>query len=248
MGQFERKEFKYYVPVEMLEPLRQRILTHMGHDPFCQELPKQRYTVRSIYFDTRNLLFYFEKLDGLKIRKKLRVRTYNSSHPNSIAFLEIKRKIDSTIFKERAQVSLAETPNLMNGAQLHLKGNQPKFIERTVLDRFVYLFKRLKLEPKALITYEREALKGLTDPSFRVTFDFNVRSYPHPDMEEIFREQDLRVLANQVFILEVKFYESMPVWMRNIIRDFKLRVQSISKYCNGLDVHLPSTDVREFYA
>ncbi len=247
MGKFERKEFKYYVPIEMLDPLRQRILVHMEHDPFCQELPKQRYTVRSIYFDTRSLLFYFEKLDGLKIRKKLRVRTYNSSHPDSIAFLEIKRKIDGTIFKERAQVSLAETPNLMNGAQLHLTSNQPGFIERAALDKFVYLFKRLKLESKALITYEREALRGLTDPSFRVTFDFNVRSYPHPDVEEIFREQDLCVLVNQVFILEVKFYQRMPVWMRNIVRDFKLHVQPISKYCNGLNVHLPSTEVREFH-
>ncbi len=247
MGQFERKEFKYYVPVEMLEPLRQRILTHMEHDPFCLELPEKRYTVRSIYFDTRNLLFYFEKLDGLKIRKKLRVRTYNSSHPDSIAFLEIKRKIGGTIFKERAQISLAETPNLMNGAQLHLTSNQPGFIERAALNKFVYLFKRLKLEPKALITYEREALKGLIDPLFRVTFDFNVRSYPHPDLEEIFREQDLRILANQVFILEVKFYERMPVWIRNIIRDFKLHVQPISKYCNGLDIHLPSSEVREFH-
>jgi hypothetical protein len=27
----------------------------------------------------------------------------------------------------------------------------------------------------------------------------------------------------------------MPVWVRNIVRDFKLHIQAISKYCNGID-------------
>ena len=37
------------------------------------------------------------------------------------------------------------------------------------------------------------------------------------------------------FVLEVKFDGQLPVWVRQIIRDFNLHVQAISKYCRGLD-------------
>ena len=89
MQNFKRKEYKYYAPYILLEPLRQRFLQNMTNDPFCQGEREKLYTVRSIYFDTPHLLFYYEKLDGLKIRKKLRIRTYNNYCQDSKAFIEI---------------------------------------------------------------------------------------------------------------------------------------------------------------
>lgn len=244
MAQYKRKEYKYYAPLEMLEQLRERFLSRMEHDPFCRDREANIYSVRSIYLDTPRLLFFYEKLDSVKIRKKLRVRVYNYLEPDCSAFLEIKRKYNNNIFKERAKVPLEEAPNLMNGAGLNLAYAKAKFNERAVMDKFIYLTKRLKLETKVLITYEREALVGIDDPDLRVTFDMNVRSFPLPDFYEIYREDDLRSFAGTNFILEIKFYGRMPVWTRNVIRDFGLRVQAISKYCNGLKVWLPSVNIQ----
>jgi len=236
MGKFERKEYKYWVPIELLDPLRQRFLGNMVHDPHCcREKVGEPYSVRSIYIDTRRFLFYYEKIYGLKIRKKLRIRSYECADSGNGAFIEIKRKFNNTILKERVKMPLAEAPVLFNGGKPVLFDQNPKFMDKAVLDKFVYLIKRLKLEPKVLVVYEREALQGIDDPRMRVTFDMNVRSHAYPEVEDIFREDDLRYLNNTHFILEIKFSGRMPVWIRNIIREFGLRVQAISKYCHGLE-------------
>lgn len=235
MDRFERKEYKYKVPLELMGRLRERVLVHMVHDSYCLDRENNSYPVHSIYFDTRRLLFYYEKISGTKLRKKLRIRAYDKSGPDGPAFLEIKRKINKTILKERAKVLLAETPNLTNGAQLNLYKDANRN-QRQTLDKFIYLVKQLALEPKALIVYDREAFLGIDDPELRVTFDLNVSSLSSPSVEEIFRSDNLRPFSQEWFILEVKFFGQMPIWIRSIIRDFKFRLQSLSKYCNGLEL------------
>ncbi|MCB2199051.1 polyphosphate polymerase domain-containing protein [bacterium] len=236
MERFERKEYKYYVPGALLASLRERVQNHMVHDPFCRNHPANRYVVRSIYLDTDNLLFYYEKMDGQKYRKKLRVRVYDDLTEESIAFLEIKRKVDDTILKERALIDWPEAFKLGNGADIQLaKDRGETEAGRITRDRFIYLTKRLLLEPKALITYEREAFMDEENPDLRITFDMNVRSYYQPTFEQMFEEKDLRAFSDPYFILEVKFSTVLPLWMREVIRDYRLHQQSISKYCLGLD-------------
>jgi len=241
--QFKRKEYKYYVPVERNADLRERMLSHMEHDSFCKLKHNRMYSVRSIYFDTPGMLFYYEKIDGQKLRKKLRVRSYDARGEHEAAFLEIKRKIDNIIYKERAGVPIGQAANLTNGARLSLLRDKPSIPEQAALSKFVYLTKRLHLNPTVLITYEREAFVGLDDPNVRITFDCNLRSYNNPNIDDLFREEDLRTIAEPWFILEIKFYGRMPLWTRSIVREFGLRKQAISKYCNGLDVWRPSEDV-----
>jgi len=245
MAQFERKEYKYYVPQGQIESLRNRFLPYMEHDPFCIDMENFRYCVRSVYLDTPRLLFYYEKLTGLKYRKKLRVRTYNTPTENTKAFLEIKRKIDDTIYKDRAKIALSDAPKLLDGSNIELSDEAPSFTEKIALDRFVYLTRRLNLEPKVLVAYEREAFVGTYETDLRVTFDLNVRSFPSSNFDEIFREDDLHAFSAGYFILEVKFWGQMPIWVRNIIRDFRLHQQSISKYCNGIDAWPQFDNVQE---
>ncbi|HEX05253.1 MAG TPA: polyphosphate polymerase domain-containing protein [Bacteroidetes bacterium] len=236
MERFERKEFKFYVPVERASELCERVKTHMLHDPFCAELEHERYVVRSIYLDTPSLQFYFEKVDGLRLRKKLRVRVYNELEEGSPAFFEIKRKIEDTIVKERARLDIEESIDLLNGSKLHLRnGDGNESLDSVVINRFTYLINRLHLEPKALITYEREAFYDPDNPDLRITFDYNVRSYLNPSLQDFYKEDDLRTVSNPNFILEVKFSIALPLWTRQMLKDFRLHLQSISKYCNGVD-------------
>lgn len=235
VDQFERKEFKYFVPAVRMQDLRERLLAHMVYDPYCERFEDRTYPVRSIYLDTRSLLFYYEKLESLKIRKKLRVRTYDSETAKKVAFLEIKRKIGKAVYKERAVIPFSSIDNLFNNRGVDLL--HPDLVtQKTALNRFLYLINKLHLEPVVLITYEREAFQGIDDTTLRITFDRNVRSYMTNDLGDLMRESDMRTLTDLHFILEVKFSRQMPLWLRGIIRDFRFRLQSISKYCEGIDV------------
>jgi len=245
--QFKRKEFKYYVPIERYAVLRERVLTFMEHDPFARLKPNGMYSVRSIYFDTPGLLFYYEKIDGEKLRKKLRVRGYDLPGEHRAAFLEIKRKINNIIYKERAGVPVGQAGNLTNGAHLTLLREKPTIPEQAAMNKFLFLMKRLHLQPTVLITYEREAFVGIDDPEVRLTFDCNLRSFLNPEIDDLFREADLKTIAEPWFILEIKFYGRMPLWTREIVREFGLRKQAISKYCSGLDAWRPCEDVAGAY-
>jgi len=235
MADFERREYKYFVPASCIDSLRERFLQYMEHDPFCRFLENNKYHVRSIYYDTPKFNFYFEKKAGLKIRKKVRIRSYNFMDDKSYAFFEIKRKYNNIIFKNRAKIDFSTVPILLNGADYRNYCKNLTFIEKASLERFIYLMKRLNLESKVLVTYEREAFFGKEESDLRVTFDTSVRSYPHPVLEDIFRDEDMNMYIDNFFVLEVKFWGRMPVWVRNVLRDFSLRQESISKYCLGID-------------
>ncbi len=235
VDQFERKEFKYFVPTVRREDLRERLLSHMIYDPYCERYADRCYPVRSIYLDTHSRLFYYEKVESQKVRKKLRVRTYDSETARKVAFLEIKRKIGKAVYKERAVIPYIDVANLSNGGGVNLL-HPEHHTQQVALTRFLYLVNRMHLEPVVLVTYEREAFHGIDDSSLRITLDTNVRSHMTGTLDDLLREEDLRTVTDLHFVLEVKFSRQMPLWLRGIIRDFRLRLQSISKYCEGIDV------------
>jgi len=232
---FERFEFKYAVQSERREALRDRLLTHMEYDPFCDVHPEKMYSVHSIYLDTSRYLFYFEKLDSIKVRKKLRVRVYEQSEANKTVFLEIKRKINNNVLKERVRVPFEELQSLMSSEEIHPTDRErPR--SRLALDHFTFLTRRLALEPKILISYEREAFHGIDSSDVRITFDMNIRSFPTSTFEYLKRPVETRNVSGRFFIMEVKFHGALPAWVNRIISDFGFHLQSYSKYCEGLDV------------
>lgn len=67
----KRYELKFCLPLDEYETIRRAVIPHVEFDPYCRNLPGHRYTVRSTYLDSEDLDFYFEKLDGTSIRKKV---------------------------------------------------------------------------------------------------------------------------------------------------------------------------------
>jgi len=67
-----RLEYKYKIPVSKLDLLRKRISAFV--EPDLQYHENSEYSVKSIYFDTSQLRFYNEKIEGLKDRRKIRIR------------------------------------------------------------------------------------------------------------------------------------------------------------------------------
>ena len=87
-----RQEYKYLVSNELLDDIRAMLLPYVRLDSYLSKSDSVDYTVRSIYFDTCRLSLYQEKISGLKLRKKFRLRGYdrpvegyNVSHPYRIS-------------------------------------------------------------------------------------------------------------------------------------------------------------------
>lgn len=240
----KRYEIKYYIALERLPQVRKYFAPYVTLDPFSEMRQDKNYIVRSIYFDSSELDFYYEKIDGLKIRKKLRVRTYNEQDSIDIAFLEIKRRYEKVIYKERLKIPLdliemicidRKKPNgEITFKELQCSCGNNGFANSRVIDRFLYNLDHKNLKPTLLVIYEREAYVGIIDQDVRVTFDKNVRTKIFPTIDEVFAEDDLTDVTNDVAILELKFNNFMPTWLRKATYHLNIQAQSISKYCMGI--------------
>ncbi len=236
-----RYERKYLVPYKMLDSLRARVNTFARPDIFAEETESDlpQYTVRSIYYDTRDLQFHQEKIEGVELRKKFRIRCYNNSEPGTVAVLEIKKKIQNRVQKHRAFVNWKNVPELLLTADIEkymLPDNTGKNLEDA--SRFFFHMKKRNLMPTVLIVYEREAYHGLLDSGVRITFDKNIRSFSYPAINDMFRESNLRHLFRNHFIMEIKYFtDKMPQWAMSLVQEFRLRHEALSKYAIGFDVH-----------
>jgi hypothetical protein len=234
-----RYEYKYIVPLKKLEQLREMVLPFVKMDQFVEAGGRNHYTVRSIYFDTPRYDFYYEKIEGIKNRKKVRLRGYDKGDEDSIVFLEIKRKYDVPIIKYRAPVTFEDAQNMLRekniNGQILLGDKFPKGIENS--KRFFYQVFSKNLRPVVLVVYEREAYLSKFDSSVRVTLDKNLRSKGYPSINELYNEEKIKATLAGNFILEVKFNHSFPAWLNPIISRLQLRKQSASKYVFSMDAN-----------
>lgn len=230
-----RHEYKYIVPAEKLGTLRQLIRPFVTLDRFAEADGRGEYTVRSIYFDNSRFDFYFEKIEGIKDRKKLRIRSYDEEDPEKTVFFEIKRKFNIPIKKCRAEFSFAEACRLLrDGFAGNTEGFAPELPEA---GKFLYHILSKKLRPVVLVAYEREAWLDNFDKSLRVTFDKNLRSIAYPAIDELFTEHGMRNSLPGRFIMEVKFNRNFPVWLKPIQANLDLVKQAASKYTICIDRH-----------
>jgi hypothetical protein len=65
------------------------------------------------------------------------------------------------------------------------------------------------------VVYEREPFHGVFDPGTRITFDKNLRSIIQPELGDLFDDKFQRFGVPGYFILEVKYDDSMPRWMKS---------------------------------
>lgn len=234
---FERFELKYFITEDEVSRLKTYVFPFMKADPYTELTGGNSYTVRSIYYDTWRLRFYSEKIDGLKRRRKLRIRTYNEHVASSVASFEIKNKISSSCLKERALIQYESMLHLMDDS-MDRAMPLPNLSrgEKLSLEKFLFLKDYMNLEPSVLVTYEREPYIGQLDSKIRVTFDRNIRGIERPGLDQLFAESGFRHLETDKVILELKFNNLMPAWLKKAVMGMSLYSRPISKYCNCIDL------------
>lgn len=232
-----RLEYKFLVENKNLDWLRKRMIPFLDVDPFAKGKKDQQYIVRSIYYDTTRFDFYHEKIDGIKIRKKLRIRSYDQVKGSKLIFLEIKNKYDNFIGKNRSPLDYNDVIDLLKTKQLEPYVLTNNGFANSIEDgeRFLHHFYRSDLKPVILIVYDREAYFSKFDRSLRITFDKHIRFLEKPSLDHLYNDIDLKIAMPNHFVLEVKFNNGYPKWLQNIVMELQLRRQSVSKYTICVD-------------
>ncbi|GAB4180342.1 MAG: hypothetical protein Kow00108_16650 [Calditrichia bacterium] len=223
-----RYEYKYYLTNQQAQLLLDMMTPFVREDKYLNDIPQTTYVVRSLYMDTPNLDYYHDKVEGLNIRKKVRVRCYNS-HVNTL-FFEIKRKMDRKITKVRQKINIRSfTPALLTKLPYQLN------IEHSELKKIYFYITKEILRPILLVVYDRAAFHSKFYRDLRITLDYNLRTRFESGLDKIATEDNLVPVLPGKIILEIKFTSGLPEWLINSIQILNLERQAISKYVLSLD-------------
>lgn len=216
---FRRYEIKYMVTDEQRARITERMNDYMQHDSWSEN------RVCNIYFDTDDFLMIRRSIERPLYKEKLRLRSYGVATHDSDVFAELKKKLNSIVYKRRMSMSEADAMSYLTG-KAHARDSQ---IAREI-DYVMDMYKTLS--PKVFISYEREAFFAKDDDDFRVTFDNKI----------LWRDYDLTlckgcygnpILDDGFSLMEIKTGTAIPLWMVNILSDEKLYKTSFSKYCTA---------------
>lgn len=233
-----RYELKYLLRREQVEPLmkelhqRLRLDTHVG--------PLGTYPIVSLYYDTPYYKAYWDKLDGHRSRRKLRVRVYGDTTitPETPAFLEIKQRINKMMRKRRVPLRYAEGIDFDNYATLgQARAESGDVASQAVLHEAYYLYQTLQLRPACVVAYDRMAFEGDEfAPDLRITLDFNLRGRTH-DLSLLSTgiASNRTVLGSEYAVLEVKANHNIPRWVAELTARHQCTFYRISKYCLVLE-------------
>lgn len=229
--QANRFELKYVIDEQRARAIRDYLRGFVEPDEHVQDRRTCSYPIHSLYLDSPTLTLYRQTVQGLKNRFKLRIRFYDDepAHP---AFLEIKGRLSDVIRKERAALSRREVNRLLDGRLLDPCALSPTGNGRAgaALERFCRLVQELSARPAAYVSYLREAYVSPNSDQLRVTFDRGLRGAVFDGRRGLTPPlTGVPVLLNGV-VLELKFVDRFPAWMRELVQAFDLQRRSVAKY------------------
>lgn len=225
---FNRYEYKYLLPIRRLDRFVADIEPYVEPDRHSGE---GGYPVYSVYWDSPDLRCFWEKVEGLKDRRKVRFRSYE---PGGDVFVEIKQRTDRTIQKRRVRWPAERVRDVLGWDVDPERGDEAS--DDPVASEVLGLRHRLRLGPRMAIQYRRRALFGVREPDLRITFDTRVQySHRHLEMDRPFACGSYLV-DPRLAVLEIKFDDRVPKWLVRTVQRHDLGLQRLSKYCRAVDL------------
>ena len=216
-----RHELKYSIPYAEYLAMRMRLRAVMTTDPHTDE--SGLYQIRSIYFDNSDDKALKEKIDGIALREKFRIRYYNDDL--SFITLEKKMKVDNLCVKYDAPITEDECRRMLAGDTAFMK-DHPEDLVRELYVKMKYQ----RLRPRVLVSYVREPYI-YAPGNVRVTFDSQIRT-------SLFTQEFLNGGVSDIsatdkpqdMILEIKYDAFLPGVIQDLVMVTSLRQQAFSKY------------------
>lgn len=213
-----RHELKHEITLSDMITIRQRLGAIARPDPHAKD---GRYKIRSLYFDDLFDTALREKINGVSVREKFRIRYYNDD-PSMIR-LEKKSKRGGLGNKQSAVLSRDEAQAIVDGDCLWMLHS-----ERPLVEEFYRKIICRGLRPKTIVDYIREPF--VYEPgNVRVTLDYDIRTglqcvdFLNPDCIMI-------PAGNAPVIMEVKWDAFLPGIIRDAVQLEGRRTASFSKY------------------
>lgn len=213
-----RHEWKHEISCSDRLVLRQRLQAVMKRD---EHAVNGAYLIRSLYFDNASDKALREKIDGVNIREKFRIRYYNKD--TSVIHLEKKSKINGLCAKESAPMTKNQVQSLLLGDYDWMLSTKIPLIQE--------LYSKMMsqgLRPKTIVDYTREPFV-FGPGNVRVTLDYDIRTgmqstdFLNPDCVTV-------PAGDSVTILEVKWDEFLPDLIRDAVQIPNCRTGAFSKY------------------
>ncbi len=227
-----RYEFKYLVPRSVRTPLVTDLRAFVEPDRHAE--PDGYYDVRSLYLDSADWVCFYEKLAGTSQRCKLRVRSYLANgKPASPIKVEVKRRSGLRISKDVTIVPLAEYERMQPMLESrHL--TDPRWAGRSSeLDAFLHVKQMYGMVPVVNVQFRRQAFTARTDHRVRITLDDRLSSGRARSLLDPVPAAPVSLTA-ATSVLEIKLDRTMPFWAQRLIAKYRLRVESVSKYCRAV--------------
>lgn len=227
---FNRFELKYLLTSSQINAFRADLLRFVDCD--IHSGPTGSYPLTSLYYDTADHRFYWEKIDGIRFRRKLRIRSYEPiPEPATPVFVEIKQRVNRVTQKRRIVTSLGDALALCNYGIV--PAHDPR--DSATYDEIAAMTLHYDLRPTVITLYEREAFVGReSDPGLRVTFDRDIR-YRVADLDLTSPGSGTPAINPSWQVMEVKVNERIPHWLTELLARHDCRLIRISKYCQCLE-------------
>jgi SPX domain protein involved in polyphosphate accumulation len=228
---FNRFEIKYLLSYDQVPKLREELRSRMEADPYTV---RGGYPVTSLYYDSKSLRYYWEKIEGLHFRRKLRVRAYGERHEltdETPVYVEIKQRVNRVTQKRRVKVPYLLARRLCN--ERELIEHSPE--QRPFLEEVLGLVEGHGLLPTAITAYNREAYLGFdADLGLRVTIDHRVRGRDR-DFHLGAEVENRLIIPPAKAVVEVKANERVPYWITDLSARLGMAVVRVSKYCQSIE-------------
>lgn len=218
MGIKYRHEWKHVLNTTDLLILRQRLRAIMESDPHAID---GKYHIRSLYFDNLEDKALREKIDGVNMREKFRIRLYNCN--SSLINLEKKSKKNGLGTKYSAKLSAEEAQKIVDGEIDWMLQSENSLIQE------LYCKMRYQgMRPKTIVDYIREPFI-FRPGNVRVTLDYDIRTGLHST--DLLNPDAVTIPAGDApLLIEVKWDEFLPSIIRDAVSLPNRRVGAFSKY------------------
>jgi hypothetical protein len=213
-----RHEWKHEINSADRITIRQRLRAVAQPDPHAVD---GKYLIRSLYFDNMKDRALREKIDGVNMREKFRIRYYNGD--TGLIHLEKKCKVNGLCSKFSAILTKDEAQAITEGMIGWMKD-----CDRPLLQELYVKMRNRGLAPKTIVDYTREPF--IFGPgNVRVTIDYDIRT--GLDETDFLNPDCVMILAAEApIILEVKWDEFLPDIIRGAVDLKGRRASAFSKY------------------
>ena len=217
-GQKFRHEWKIEITASDRIAIRQRMRAVAKPD---KHAVGGKYLIRSLYFDNAADKALREKIDGVNLREKFRIRYYNGN--TDVIHLEKKSKINGLCNKVSAPLSAEEAQRIVDGT-IDWMANDSRALVRELYAKM----RAQGLRPKTIVDYDREPFV-FGPGNVRVTLDYNIRT--GLDCTDFLDVNCATVPAGDApIILEVKWDAYLPDIIRDAVQLKGCRAEAFSKY------------------